>query len=311
MKPENRYLLSEKEISLIADILQTDINNITDIEILKNGMTNRAFLFRCGDKRYIIRIPGEGTEYLINRANEAAVYQTLRGKGISDENIYIDPVNGYKITKYMEGARNCDALNQQNVTECMKKLRQFHQMKLHVGHEFDLFDRINYYESLWEKQYSIYPDYADTKANILSLRHYIEAHTADKVLTHIDAVPDNFLFVNENGAEKIYLIDWEYAGMQDPHVDIAMFGIYAFYDRQQMENLIDTYFEDHCTGELRIKVYCYIAVSGLLWSNWCEFKRQLGVDFGEYALRQYQYAKEYYCIVRDELGEECLKWGIK
>ena len=44
----------------------------------------------------------------------------------------------------------------------------------------------------------------------------------------------------------------------------------------------------------RVKIYCYIAMCGLLWSNWCEYKRQLGVEFGEYSLMQYRYAKEYY-----------------
>lgn len=39
----------------------------------------------------------------------------------------------------------------------------------------------------------------------------------------------------------------------------------------------------------------------LLWSNWCEYKRNLGIDFGEYSLRQYRYAKDYYNVVQDEL----------
>ena len=56
-----------------------------------------------------------------------------------------------------------------------------------------------------------------------NLRPYIEQWSGEKVLTHIDAVPDNFLFIEKDGEEEIRLIDWEYAGMQDPHVDIAMF----------------------------------------------------------------------------------------
>lgn len=32
-----------------------------------------------------------------------------------------------------------------------------------------------------------------------------------------------------------------------------------------------------------------------------EYKRNLGVEFGEYSLRQYRYAKDYYRIVQDEL----------
>ena len=120
-------------------------------------------------------------------------------------------------------------------------------------------------------------------------------------LTHIDAVPDNFLFIKRDGQEEIRLIDWEYAGMQDSHVDIAMFGIYAGYTKRQMDELIEIYFEGACPDNIRIKIYCYVAACGLLWSNWCEYKRSLGVEFGEYSLRQYRYAKEYYKIVQEEL----------
>ena len=53
---------------------------------------------------------------------------------------------------------------------------------------------------------------------------------------------------------------------------------------------------------MRIKIYCYIAICGLLWSNWCEYKRMCGVEFGEYPAKQYQYAKEYFDIVKSEIG---------
>ena len=124
---------------------------------------------------------------------------------------------------------------------------------------------------------------------------------------YIDAVPDNFLFVEKDGKEEIRLIDWEYAGMQDPHVDVAMFCIYSLYNKRQVDRLIAAYFTEGCSDETRIKIYCYIAACGLLWSNWCEYKRNLGVEFGEYSLRQYRYAKDYYRIVQEELkkqGEE-------
>lgn len=89
-------------------------------------------------------------------------------------------------------------------------------MKLQVGHEFDIFGQIEFYQSLWPDNVSVYKDYAQTKANVLTLKTYIEAHAGEKVLTHIDAVPDNFLFVEKNGQEDIRLIDWEYAGMRTP-----------------------------------------------------------------------------------------------
>jgi thiamine kinase-like enzyme len=92
--------------------------------------------------------------------------------------------------------------------------------------------------------------------------------------------------------------------MQDPHVDLAMFIIYSLYNKEEADRLIDIYFENQCDRKTRIKIYCYIAMCGLLWSNWCEFKRQLGVEFGEYSLRQYRYAKDYYKYAQQMLDGE-------
>ena len=296
--------LQTDAIQVICEALGAQQDEVTNITVLKKGMTNRSFLFSCKDKKYIMRIPGEGTDQLINRRQEAAVYQTIAGRKICDEIAYINPENGYKITEYLDGARVCDAEKEEDLQKCMKKLREFHGQKLKVDHSFDLFGQMEYYESLWEGTPSAYKDYEKTKAHVLQLKDYIEANAGEWVLTHIDAVPDNFLFVEENGKEEIRLIDWEYAGMQDPHVDIAMFCIYSLYKKEQVDHLIDLYFEGNCDDRTRIKIYCYIAVCGLLWSNWCEYKRKLGVEFGEYSLRQYRYAKDYYKIVQQELGEE-------
>ena len=296
--------LQTDAIQVICQALGARPDEVTNITLLKKGMTNRSFLFSCKDKKYIMRIPGEGTDQLINRRQEAAVYQTIAGRKICDEIAYINPESGYKITEYLEGARVCNAEHEDDLQKCMKKLREFHGQKLKVDHSFELFGQMEYYESLWEGTPSAYKDYEKTKEHVLQLKDYIEANAGEQVLTHIDAVPDNFLFVKENGKEEIRLIDWEYAGMQDPHVDIAMFCIYSLYKKEQVDHLIDLYFEGNCDERTRIKIYCYIAVCGLLWSNWCEYKRKLGVEFGEYSLRQYRYAKDYYKIVQQELGEE-------
>lgn len=292
-------------ISVISSVMSVDAKEITDIEVLKKGMTNRSFLFTCKKEKYIMRIPGEGTDRLINRRQEAAVYFQLEGRSICDDIFYISPEKGYKISRYFEGVRACNPGDEEDLRKCMKKLREFHGLQLQVEHTFDIFGQIDFYESLWNGSPSVYRDYQRTKEQVFSLKDFIEQHKLPYVLTHIDAVPDNFLFVkDEFGCEDVRLIDWEYAGMQDPHVDIAMFCLYSLYDKQQVDQLINLYFENKCTWENRTKIYCYIASCGLLWSNWCEYKRQLGVEFGEYSLRQYRYAKEYYRIVRSEMEEK-------
>lgn len=284
-------------ILVACEALHAEPNDIINVEVLKKGMTNRSFMFTCKEQKYIMRIPGEGTGQLINRKQEADVYSVIKDKGLCDDIIYINPENGYKITKYIENARVCDPFNDEDVKMCMRKLKNFHQMHLAVDHEFKIFDLIEFYETLWDGKKSIYRDYEKTKKNVFSLQSYIDSAEKEYCLTHIDAVPDNFLITKDD----IRLIDWEYAGMQDPHVDLAMFCIYAMYDREHVEKLIDAYFEGNCSKENRIKIYCYIAACGLLWSNWCEYKLHLGVEFGEYSLRQYRFGKDYYKIAEEEM----------
>lgn len=291
--------LQNDAIAAICLALKAEPAEITGIAVLKKGMTNRSFRFTCRGKDYIMRIPGEGTDQLINRRQEAAVYETIRDLHLCDDLAYIDPDTGYKITAMLPDARVCDAENEADLSACMAKLRAFHAMKLSVPHTFDLFGQLAYYETLWHGAPSAYRDYEKTKQRVLSLRPYIESHAEPYCLTHIDAVPDNFLF----SGDDLRLIDWEYAGMQDPHVDVAMFCIYALYDCEQIDHLIDLYFENACPKETRIKIYCYIAVCGLLWSNWCEYKAALGVEFGEYSLRQYRYAKDYSRLALAEMEE--------
>ena len=298
--------LKDEYIDLICSVFNCKKEDVLNIKSLKKGMTNRSYIFTVKAKHYILRIPGEGTQQLINRKEEAEVYHTIKKLGICDELYYINPENGIKISGFVENSRCCNAEDEEDLKECMKKLKAFHNLKLQVNHTFNIYEKIDFYESLWTEK-SIYEDYEDTKKNVLTLKSFIDSCEPVFCLTHIDAIPDNFLFSTEtdkNGSrkEKIQLIDWEYAGMQDPHVDIAMFCIYSLYkEKQKIDRLIDIYFEGKCSRKNRIKIYAYIALCGLLWSNWCEYKRQLGVEFGEYSIMQYNYARDYYKLASDEI----------
>jgi len=291
--------LRSDALETAAEALHAAPAQIREITMLKKGMTNRSFLFTCGGAKYIMRIPGEGTDRLINRRQEAAVYEAIRPYSLCDDVIYINPDNGYKITRFLENARVCDPESPEDLRTCMARLRGFHVLGLRVDHVFDIFSQIDFYESLWNGAPSVFADYTRTKEQVFALRPFIRKHAKPFSLTHIDAVPDNFLITPDG----IRLIDWEYAGMQDPDVDLAMFCIYSLYDQEQCDALIGAYYEEGCPEETRVKIYAYIAACGLLWSNWCEFKRALGVEFGEYALRQYRYAKDFSRLVRRYVEE--------
>ena len=303
--------LDAESNQLKSDAMKTIVENlgcrntdIEDITVLKKGMTNRSFLFSVDNKKYIMRIPGEGTDRLINRQQEANVYSAIHGRGLCDDPLYINPDNGYKITRYISGVRTCNSKDTFDLQRCMAKLRELHGQHIQVSHTFDIWEQIEFYEKLWAGKKSVYRDYKNTKEKLYELMNFISGVKKDYCLTHIDAVPDNFLFYTlPDGREEVQLTDWEYAGMQDPHVDIAMFCIYSRYDKWECDDLIDIYFENQCDDTTRTKIYCYIAICGLLWSNWCEYKRMLGVEFGEYSIRQYRYAKEFYKYAKKRIEQ--------
>lgn len=275
------------------------MEDIGFIETLKKGMTNHSFLFSVNGKKYIFRMPGEGTEQLINRKHEADVFRKISGYGLCNDPVYIDPKSGCKITLFLDHVRTCNPESRDDVARCMKMLRRFHDLKLTVAHTFDIFEKIAFYESLWNRNPSIFPDYEETKKRIFEKQSIIENMKKDFCLAHIDAVCDNFLFFKSGEKEKedLQLIDWEYAGMQDPHVDLAMFSLYSYYTKEQVDELMEIYFGEDPGEQIRSKIYYYVAACGLLWSNWAEYKRMLGIEFGSYGNEQYRCAKEFihYC----------------
>ncbi len=199
---KNSNHLKTDAIDVICQVLNAAPDDISDINMLKKGMTNRSFVFKCNNNKYIMRIPGEGTDQLIDRVNEALVYNVITGKNLCDDICYINPKNGYKITKFYENVRTCNPSDRNDVKKCMSVLKKIHNMKLKISHEFDIFSQIEFYESLWNEETSAYKTYEETKQNVFSLKSYICKHNNEKVLTHIDPVADNFYLLNKKMEKK-------------------------------------------------------------------------------------------------------------
>lgn len=116
---------------------------------MKTGMTNSSFLFEVADKKYVVRINGVGTEELIDRQNEAEVYKIISGYGLSDKVVFLNGQDGYKVTEFVEGARNCDPTSFYDVKLCMNKLKKLHDLHIKTANSFNVFRQINHYEYLW------------------------------------------------------------------------------------------------------------------------------------------------------------------
>lgn len=284
-------------MELVADVLHIPESEITDLRCLKAGMTNKSFLFKAKDRSYICRIPGPGTGLLINRKQEKDVYDAVKGLGITEHVIYMNGETGYKISEYYEGVRTSDARNWDDVTQCMALVKKLHNSFIRVGHRFDIRERIEFYESICDGyERRLFEDYGDVKAHMVEIMNQLERLNRPKVLSHIDSVCDNFLFL-PNG--EIKLIDWEYAGMCDPLIDVSMCAIYSYYNEEEVEKLIRIYLGHEPSDEERFVYYSYIALGGFLWCLWAVYKSSVGEEFGDYTLIMYRYAKKYYKKIMD------------
>lgn len=281
----------------LSCVFQVRYTSILDLQPVKKGLTNDSFTFSVkNDGKYVIRIPNEDTATLVNRLEEIAVYKAIKELKISDNIVYMDASTGIKITKFVENAHALDVYDQDELALALSKLKRLHCSSVEVSHTFDLMGTIQKYEELRGRD-SLFKDYEVTRKNIFQLISIVDTIKKPYCLCHVDANCDNFLITED---QDIRLIDFEYAGMQDPNLDIAMICVYSHLDRMTIDRVIDTYYGGTVDEIVRYLIYAYIAVGGFIWSIWCEVKEGKYVLENQYALRQYEYAIEYFTIVYEE-----------
>ena len=318
--------LGEDDIANLAERLGINSCEITDVTILKKGLMNSTFSFSARGKRYALRVPSDRMDCVDKWRRERDALAAIAGLGLCDAPVCLDVETGYKLTRFVEGIRPCDPENEDDLACAMATLRKLHEAHCVVQQVFDPFADVEAYELLRGGEASMFRDYAQTKARVMELRPFVERHAAGPCLIHADPDVENFLIapdvkahdcvspgngVLDGGGERsVQLIDWEYAAMGDPHADVALFCIFAFFDQKQTDRLINMYFaaEGGCTDVVRAKIYCYMAICGLLWSNWCEYEWHRGVEFGEYSLRQYRYAKDFARLAKKLIYEGLRTW---
>lgn len=300
--------LPEEDMARMIQILENTklLDGITEMDYLDKGMTNNLFFFISSGNRYLFRMPGEGTEKLVNRKSEEEVYHALKNKHVSDEIVYIHAQDGVKITKYLSNVHTCNPRNAKEVSACMKHLRRFHGMQIQVQDTFDVFRKIEEYEQQCDEYAIPYGDYYEVKEAVMSLERLIDSMEREECLCHIDPVYDNFLMRDQ----EVHLIDWEYAAMSDPHIDIAMFAIYADYSRVQTDELMSFYFGQEPSDEIKAKIYAYMSASAFLWVLWCEIKKKSDIYYDAYERTHYRLARSYYQFAgeysRQHSLEECV-----
>ena len=299
--PEYGKDTSNDVLQTIEKIFNVDENEITDIRCVKSGMTNKSFSFSVKGNTYIYRHPGEGSGKLINRFQEKNVYAAIAHLYLTDENIYLNEATGAKISVFYPEATNTDAHKRIDIEDSMDVLRRIHSSNIKVEHFFDIGLEIKKYLFYCEERDAIrFKDYKEVHERMKKLLQLPCLLEFFPTLCHIDCNPDNIIRLNDG---SLRIIDWEYAGMGDPIMDIAMYSIYAYFSKEEALELLVIYLQRSPNKEEKIRLYAYMALGGYLWALWTEYKQTFGVEFGYYGMNMYRYAKEYYKFCMAEQKE--------
>ena len=252
-------------------------------------MSNKNFKVDLDGKSYVLRVPGNGSDGMVDRAFEE--FNSLEGSklGINPPVRYFNAKTGIKLVDYVEDAETLNAATIQR-HENMKKIATIYH-NLHYSHvrlknEFNIFREIEKYDMLLDKAgATMYDGWEGVREQVMSLETRLNNLGVDLHPCHNDAVPENFLKAKDG---TIYLIDWEYSGMNDPMADFAALFLESTFSRENQDFVLTQYFNGSIPENAYEKIKCYQILWDYLWAQWTVIKEAKGDDFGTYGNDRYQ-----------------------
>lgn len=229
------------------------------------GLTN--LVFRVGDS--CLRIPGKGTEEFIDRANEAVAAEEAARAGVSPEVIHMDAATGVMVTRFLEGAVTMSPeafrTRQGAPARAGAVFRRLHDSGAVFPFRFELFAMIDDYLSiLATKDVALPEGYHDVVRDAGAVRAALAARSLPLAPCHCDPLCENFL----DTGKAMWIVDWEYSGMNDPMWDLGDLSVEAGFDEDQEEEMLRAYFGAQPAARDRGRMVIYKAMCDLLWTLW-------------------------------------------
>ena len=274
----------------------TDTCEIDSIEISRlGGLTNLVFRIGNGDEATCLRLPGKGTEEYINRQHEAQSASAAASAGVSPEVLYVNPDSGIMLTKYINKARTMTPESFQSIAGSPGRagyaFRRLHDSGAVFPFRFELFAMIDEYLGILSGKQVEFPDgYHDVLAEAETVRKALDAHSLPTAACHCDPLCENFL----DTGSRMWIVDWEYSGMNDPMWDLGDLSVEAGFDRNQDEQMIQAYFGGEPTPSQFGRIIIYKAMCDLLWTLWglIQFaNNNPAEDFWAYSTGRFQRCK--------------------
>ena len=281
-------------LKYLADIFPGE--DVSQAEVIQiGGMSNKNFRVNFKGRSYVLRVPGNGSDGMVERSNEE--FNAIEGckMGVNPEIRYFDAKTGIKLADYVENAETLNAATIQrhdNLRKIAEIYHKIHDAHVRLKNEFNLFQEIEKYDKLLEKVgASMYEGWDEFKPKVMNLESRLNAIGIEMTPCHDDAVPENFIKAEDG---TIYLIDWEYSGMNDPMADFAALFLESEFPEETQDYFLDKYFSGNVPAGIKERILCYEILWDALWAQWTVIKEACGDDFGSYGKDRYNRAKMNY-----------------
>jgi thiamine kinase-like enzyme len=258
------------------------------------GLTNVNHLVVVGDDRFVLRVPGAGTGEYINRVEEEVAARSAASADVNAEVVFFDATDGLMVTRFIDGAATMNSAAFRDVGavgRAARVLRQLHTTAAPFATDFKLFPMIDEYKALLATKGATLPDgYDDVQRQAQVVRATLEAHPVRLAPCHCDPLCENFL----DTGDRMYLIDYEYAGNNDPMWDLGDVSVEGLFSPEQDEALLQAYFDGDPPPDQRGRMVAYKALCDLLWTLWGVIQFVNGnpaEDFWAYAVGRFERCK--------------------
>lgn len=256
--------------------------NLENIEPLEGGITNLNFLVSDSGSKSVVRLGSDIPEHLVYRSNEIIVSEAAYEIGVSPKLIYNEP--GVLVLEFIESKTLEPKTVRENLNKIVPIIRKIHDEipnKLSGQPQiFWVFYVIKYYSNYLLNNNS---SHISLIPSLLKKAEKLEKLSSPReiVFGHNDLLAANFL----DDGSKIWVVDWEYGGFNDPLFDIGGLSSNNDLDENLENEVIEMYFKEKPSKDLIIKYNAMKTASLLretMWSMVSEITSKIEFNYAEY-----------------------------
>jgi thiamine kinase-like enzyme len=256
------------------------------------GLTNRNWRIEHGASRYVLRIPGEKTGDYIDRRVEATNARIAAEAGVNAPVLFFDEADGLMLCGHIDDAVTMSPARFGErpgaPARAALALRRVHRHGRRFAFDFRVFAMIDEYLVVLGRLGAAVPDgYAEAVTDAGRVRAALDARPLPTVPCHCDPLCENFL---DDGA-RMWVVDWEYSGNNDPMWDLGDLSVEAGFDVAQDDAMLAAYFDGAPPAAMRGRMVMYKALCDLLWTLWGLIQHanaNPADDFWAYALGRFE-----------------------